>query len=268
MGKKENLYAREIIEHYKKLGFDKFIIVDNNEPNTQKFSDVLQDFINEDLVEIIDMMGKILNQGKTYQFLYEKYKNKCQWLNFFDSDEFLVLNPQNGKNISIQEYLNNPRFDKCEAILINWLMYSDNGLLHYDNRTLFERFTEPEDNDQNKFVKSIVRGGLNKTIFGYKKSGHFPGINFNLWDSSGNTSKNYRDVFIPPVYKLAKLIHFSTKSTEEYVNKIKRGYYDGVFPDPSSYVDLYFFHNKFTKEKLKIFEDAFNRTFSKYHQNN
>ena len=37
MGKKENLYAREIVEHHKNLGFDKFIIVDNNVPNIEKF---------------------------------------------------------------------------------------------------------------------------------------------------------------------------------------------------------------------------------------
>ena len=46
-------------------------------------------------------------------------------------------------------------------------MYSYNGLLHYDNMTLFERFTEPENHSQNKFVKSIVRDSLNKTTFGY-----------------------------------------------------------------------------------------------------
>ena len=41
MGRKENLYARELIEYYKTIGFDKFINNDNNLPNTEKFSDVL-----------------------------------------------------------------------------------------------------------------------------------------------------------------------------------------------------------------------------------
>ena len=73
---------------------------------------------------------------------------------------------------------------------------------------------------------------------------------------------------IPPVYEFAKVIHFSTKSTEEYINKIKRGYPNGIYQEPSERVDLYFSHNKFTKEKLKIFEDAFNRTFFKFHKKN
>ena len=266
LGKKENLYAREIIEHHKKLGFDKFIIVDNNDLNSQKFSDVLQDYIDTGLVEIVDKIGKKVDQGETYHFLYEQYNHKCQWLNFFDSDEFLVLHPQNGKNITIQEYLNHKRFKKCDAILVNWLLYNDNELLHYDNRTLFERFTQPEDNDQNKWVKSFVRSNLKEYLFGYKKSSHFPSENIKLCDSSGNTDPEYRDVVIPPKYKYAHISHFSTKSTEEFVNKIKRGYAGGNYPESSNQVDLYFSHNKFTKEKLKIFEDSFNMTFPKYHK--
>jgi len=35
-------------------------------------------------------------------------------------------------------------------------------------------------------------------------------------------------------------------------------------PEPLGNVELYFFHNKFTKEKLKIFEDAFNRILEQF----
>ena len=30
IGRRENLYAREFVEHYQKLGFDNVIILDNN----------------------------------------------------------------------------------------------------------------------------------------------------------------------------------------------------------------------------------------------
>ena len=115
---------------------------------------------------------------------------------------------------------------------------------------------------QNKWVKSIVRGNLKEHLFRYKKSSHFPSPKINLCDSSGNTIPRYIDVVIPPKYKYVHITHFSTKSTEEYVKKIKRGYDGGRFPKPSSNIDLYFFH----KEKLKIFEDSFNMTFPKYHE--
>ena len=54
-------------------------------------------------------------------------------------------------------------------------MYTDNDLIYYDNRTLLERFTTPIYNDHaNIFVKSIVRGDLNKTIFIQKDQVMFP----------------------------------------------------------------------------------------------
>ena len=83
MGKKENLYAREMVEHHKNIGFDKFVILDNNVANTEKFSDVLQDYIDDDLVEIEDKIGVLINQGEAFQYLYEKNKNRCKWLTFF-----------------------------------------------------------------------------------------------------------------------------------------------------------------------------------------
>ena len=265
--KKENLYVRDIINYHKSIGFDKFILVDNNDPHTEKLSDVLQDYINSGLVEIENAIGKSINQGLELQYLYNKYKQKCQWLSFFDSDEFLVLYPQNGKNITIKQFLTNPRYDKCESVLFNWLMYDDNDLLHYDNRSLNERFIRfNRNNPKNKFVKPIARGGLNKKLFGFDKSCHFPSKDIILCDSSGNTSKQYSDVIDPPIFEFAQLSHFSTKSTEEFINKAKRGYAGYHFPRPEECINLYFEQNYFTEEKLKIFEDGFNQTFPEYHR--
>ena len=51
MAKLENKYVRELIEHYKKLGLDKFYIADDNSLNSEKLSDVLQDYINEGILK-------------------------------------------------------------------------------------------------------------------------------------------------------------------------------------------------------------------------
>ena len=40
MGKQENLYVKEFIYYYKKLGVDTIFIYDDNDYNTEKFSDV------------------------------------------------------------------------------------------------------------------------------------------------------------------------------------------------------------------------------------
>ena len=44
IGKEENLYVREYVEHYKKYNIDKIFIYDNNEINGEKFEEVLNDY--------------------------------------------------------------------------------------------------------------------------------------------------------------------------------------------------------------------------------
>ena len=79
MGRQENKYVREIIDYYSKLGVEKFLIADNNLENTEKFSDVIQDYIDSGLVEIDELFGSSMGQAEFYQIIYEKYRNKCNW---------------------------------------------------------------------------------------------------------------------------------------------------------------------------------------------
>ena len=166
----------------------------------------------------------------------------------------------------MKQFLSNQIFSKCESISFNWLIYTDNELIFYDNRTLLERFTTPyyEDKD-NGYVKSIVRGNLNKIIFYPKAYTHVPSINLSICDSKGNliNPKRYDSCsIIPPIYDYGYLKHFTTKTAEEYCVKIKRGRCGGRKYDINERVNLFFYHNKFTKEKLKAFENAFNMSFN------
>ena len=64
MGKEENIYAKEFINHYKKLGYNHIFLYDNNDLNGEKFEDVLKEEINERLVSIINYRGKKGKKGK------------------------------------------------------------------------------------------------------------------------------------------------------------------------------------------------------------
>lgn len=91
---------------------------------------------------------------------------KCNWLTFFDFDEYLVMHFDKTKNLTIKEYLSSDIFDNCKGIEINWLMNGDNDLVYYDNRSSIERFTKSDySNYFNRFVKSIIRGNLDKIVF-------------------------------------------------------------------------------------------------------
>ena len=266
MGKLENNYIHELIEYYLKLGVEKFILADNNDPNTEKFSDVIQDYINDGTVDIIDIINVSYSQSELNNYTYEKYNKTCKWIMFFDFDEFLEVHFEDKKSLTLKQFLSNEIFDKCEAIEFNWVMYTDNNLVLYDNRPLNERFTEPKfDFGPNMFVKSMVRGNLNKTVFigGFSNPNHVPQKGLKICDSMGRIIENYNPLTLsPPVLDYGYIKHFSDKTAEEYCTKIIKGQ-TGKRPfDVNDRINKFFELNKFSEEKLKIFEQKFNRKFN------
>ena len=167
--------------------------------------------------------------------------------------------------LSLKQFLSNQIFSYCESILFNWLIYTDNELIFYDNRTVLKRFTTPNYLDKdNIYVKSIVRGNLDKIVFHENTSNHVPSQNLSICDSKGNliNPKKYNPFSIsPPRYDYGYLKHFTTKTAEEYCIKMKRGCIRGEKYNYNERVNLFFYHNKFTDEKLKFFENTFNMTF-------
>ena len=259
----ENKYARELIPFYLNLGVEKFIFGDNNLNNTEKLSDVIEDYMKNGIVDIYEIFGSKIGQSEFGQKIYEKYKTKCKWFLFFDFDEYLEIHFENNKSLTLNQFLSNATFNKCEAILFNWLSYTDNDLIYYDNRTLLERFTKPNYKCKiNMFVKSIVKGGLNKTIYYSNTSNHVPDKNLSICDSMGRLVTKYNNYSVfPPVFNYGFIKHFSTKSAEEYVQKIKRGANRNLPYVINERIQNYFFINKFSIEKMNFFNSKFNKTF-------
>ena len=131
---------------------------------------------------------------------------------------------------------------------------------------ILKRFTTPNFfNRDNVHVKSIVRGNLNKIIFYAKASNHVPSKNLSICNSKGNliNPEKYNPFEIsPPIFDYGYLKHFTTKTAEEYCVKMKRGNPRGQKFDFNERVRLFFYHNKFTNEKLKVFENTFNMSFN------
>ena len=96
-------------------------------------------------------------------------------LHFFDCDEFLTL-PMHD---NLHAYLTEPVFERYNAIQVNWMNYSDNDLVYYDNRPVLERFTKPIPFNgclkytwpEDFHTKSIVRGGGGKISRGRRRTG-------------------------------------------------------------------------------------------------
>ena len=152
LGKKENRYILEFVEHYKKYGVDKIFLYDNNDIDGERFEEEINHYIKSGFVELINWRGipkaliKIINQ--CYQNNYDKY----DWLIFYEIDEFIYLKHYN----NIKTFLNQKRFIKCKSIQLNWVHRSDSNLMLYDKRPLSIRFKEKGKNVKYKKFNKLA----------------------------------------------------------------------------------------------------------------
>lgn len=265
IGKLENVYVREMVDYYKNIGVDKFILGDNNDKNSEKLSDVLQKDIDEGLVDILEYIGQKKHQTDFFKDSYRIYGDQCRWISYYDFDEFLELREGN-KQLTVQQYFSDKKFEKCDVILVNWVLYGDDDLLHYEEGLITERFTTGLFNaSDNVFVKSIVKGNLRFNPWEEDQTSHRPNHHKNTCYYNGERAKTFNDVIRPPLIKDIYLKHYATKTVEEYIlNKLKRGY-TSVVLTMSNWVDNFFKLNKVTEEKVRFIEKSLNMTFPKYH---
>ena len=201
-----------------------------------------------------------------FEYTFRSVKYRCKWFLFYDVDEFLEFTYP---NLTLQNYLDMPVFNKCDAIRIHWIMYDDNNLLYYDKRPLKERFNHSLPNNKlNIYHKSIVRGkDYNTTVFVYGSASHEPNHNItSQCDALGNIERLAQGRMYSPKYKYCYIRHHTYKTAEEFAVKLLRGGHQLRKYDADSYMNVFSQINVLTEEKLNLIEHIVNRTFPKYHK--
>ncbi len=265
IGKKENLYVREYVKYYRDKGINKIFIYDNNDKNDENFEVVLTDYISIGFVEIIDYRGMVASQLKAMDDCRKNNFKKFDWLIFFDMDEFLFL--RNFPNIN--DFLKQKIFHKCQRIQLNWFVHTDNNLLYYDNRTLFERFPEKYKKWEGMkiggtdVIKSILRGGIDVKI----TDNHILNSDLISCDGFGNikTILNIKTNESDHYYNY--IDHFWSKSTEEFVNKLMKG--DAILgykniENNMRRINMYFRINEITPERINYIENRTQYNLTKF----
>ena len=266
IGKRENLYIKEFVEYYINLGVDHLFIYDDNDPNTEKMSNIINQSYTQYVTIYENIKNEIKLQTDAYNTCYKNNNKNYDWLLMIDMDEYLVI-----KNNNLKNYLTKSIFNKCDFIKFNWVLTTDNNLIHYDNRSLFERFKKPY--LKSCFVKSIIRGNIPNLGYSIHSPYKSPERN-NTCNSSGKKIiykvMNF-DYLFPIDIKNAFIIHFKYKSTEEYINKYKRGYSNWLGDKLNEVlfikIEEYLRDNKVTLEKLNYFEKELNLNLSKFKKN-
>ena len=252
MGKQENLYVKEFVNYYIKLGVEKIFIYDDNDPGTEKISDVIDSSYGKYVTIYENIKDRIKNQEDAFTECYNSHKDNYDWFIMLDMDEFLVI-----VNNTLINYLLSPFFNECDFIRIHWIFASNEDLVHYDNRSLFERFNKTK--RKSGFTKSVIRGhipNLTYQVHHVKKS---PIRNI----TCTNAGERIKPKEMSPslVFKIniknAYILHFYSKSTEEFVKKYKRGYSNWPSNKKQflrSKLRDYFLDNKKTKENVEYIE--------------
>jgi hypothetical protein len=246
IGRLENRYACEWVEHYKQLGVDKIFIYDDNRiSDGELFSDVLHPYIEAGLVEVTKWKGL---QKQAYEDCYNRHNQDYEWIGFFDFDELVCI--EDGRDI--HEFLNSYEAD---VVSLNWMTMTDSGLVRYDERPMAERFTQGtgEDFEINRHVKSFVRSGINGISF---NDPHIP--NAPVVQCENVLHERIEQIPIQPkaIHKVAWINHYNTKTAEEWATlKMRR-----LSPCGDEYnremkarnVDYFFSINERTPEKEEI----------------
>ena len=254
LGKEENKYINEFVEHYKKFGVDKIYLYDNNDIEGERFDKVIDKYIQSGFVELSDWRG--IRSNETYYDImnscYQLYHDQYDWMIFYELDEFLYLKDY----INIKDYLIQKRFDKCDSIQLNWVHMSDNNNYFYENKPLIERFPlkgkNIRKNKRNKicYVKTIIRGHLkNITI----TDNHLLSETVKSCNGFGKKSRLKNITTLNPDYQYYYIKHYYGKTVQEFVDKIKRG--DLIRGNSSKTIEWaiekFFYINKITSKKIK-----------------
>ena len=263
MGRMENLYIKEFIEYYCKMEIDHIFIFNDNEVYEESIYNEIDKKYQKKVSVYDTKLYHINNQIEAFSKCYKDNNDKYDWFIMIDMDEFLFIVGDTLKN-----YLNDKRFYKCDFIKIHWVLPTDNELLYYDQRPLFERFRPPY--FKSEFIKTIIRGNISDLKYWV----HSPYFSPKRNRTCNNIGKRiyYKEMnfeTIRPInIKKSFIIHFMFKSTEEFVYKLKRGYRNwlGNFSQTNliNKIKLYFRINKATFKKIKFIEEELNLNLSDF----
>lgn len=250
IGKMENNYIREYVEHYKSIGFDNICLYDNNDPDGEHFEDVIGDYIDSGFVILKDVRGQKLKQIPSYTECYNEYKDEYDWIAFFDIDEFLHID----NNKSIKEFLSDDKYNNrgVNCVRFCWKQFDDSGIIETNGNYSVKKFTSflPLSRQDTTQSKIIIKTVLDNVTF-TSTHGPIKDQRVKCVNTEGALCQN-AIMISNSTWKNACLYHYRFKTLEEYINNKMVRLWPTAYKDGGkSYltIDTFFKYNKKTPEK-------------------
>ena len=240
--KDESPYIKEWLDYYIILGVDIFYIFDND--SSDNIQEVLRPYIDKGIVIYQQIHGKG-RQLDAYTLCYKKYKKECQYIGFFDIDEFVYLDPSK-KLIDVIDNCFATHHD-MGALALNWIIFGSGNHETKQDGLVIERFKyrSEKDFDKNHLIKSIVNPRKVRVF----RNPHFAHLQ-NGYHTYSVNGERVEDAFVKDVSLDIRINHYYCKSKEEYSFKKVKGFADQTGERAMSNFNVH--------DKNDIFDDSMN----------
>ena len=231
--KREAGYLAEWLAWHRMVGVGEFWLWDNDEPSCPETHRILAPYIAAGIVSLVHMPGR-KRQSNAYweaRERAERRRDDVKWVAVIDADEF--LQPCDGGTM-VQTL---QRFDQPDVagVVGSWACF---GSSHYGpapNSCIGSfMFRPPQWFHWNQLVKQVFRPGR---VTSHLNPHEFPAApGFRVVDTLGNTFQGAKRP--QAVWDEFRVVHYITRSRDDYYDKLRRGFADQDRPRPDQWNEL------------------------------
>ena len=163
---KDEIYILELIRYYLKIGFDYFIILDDESSIDYELL-FRENGINTNIyclhkttnIKIENFRGFFLHEAKS-SFFVQKYlyniltSNKIDYVLQVDADEFLYIKDENNNINDINNIIN--KYSPFDSLRINWIIFGSNSLYLNNSESVIKNFNKSDDK-LHPYCKSLTK---------------------------------------------------------------------------------------------------------------
>jgi hypothetical protein len=163
---KDEIYIIELIKYYLKIGFDYFIILDDESSIDYELI-FIENGINKNMyflykttnIIIENFGGFFLHEAKS-SFFVKNYlyniliNNNIDYVLQIDADEFLFIKDENNNINDINNIIN--KYSPFDSLRINWLIFGSNSLYSKKSESVIKNFNRCNDKLEH-YCKSLTK---------------------------------------------------------------------------------------------------------------
>lgn len=120
----ESRWLKEWVEFHRLVGVDHFVLYNHN--SSDGWEEVLAEYIEQDLVEVVDFSEQepwvVKTQPRAYDDAWRRFNGRTTWLAFIDIDEYL----QPIEVDTLPEVLKD--YEQYGGVVVNWRCFGTSGV--------------------------------------------------------------------------------------------------------------------------------------------